>query len=160
MIDTNLTPEQREAMTAWVAELRSGKYEQVKGVLCQINAEGNVVGYCCLGVLEELAIARGVINPALEDRFNRREYVIEKVDGGYSYASVMPHYEVLEWVGLNIDAAVIATVVDRAYVDESDWTETTRTREIGATDLNDDKGFSFEQIADAVEATYLSGDAA
>jgi hypothetical protein len=43
-----------EAKRLWVAALRSGKYDQTTGAL----RDG--VGYCCLGVLCEVAIEAGV----------------------------------------------------------------------------------------------------
>lgn len=35
----------------WVEALRSGEYEQGTGALRQLDEDGKVVGYCCLGVL-------------------------------------------------------------------------------------------------------------
>ena len=35
----------------WVKALRSGKFKQSTGTLKDVNNSGDVVGYCCLGVL-------------------------------------------------------------------------------------------------------------
>lgn len=42
----------------WVAKLRSGKYEQGRG---RLRSKGNQ--YCCLGVLCEVAVEGGMIEP-------------------------------------------------------------------------------------------------
>lgn len=53
----------RRVRDLWVAALRSGEYEQGTGQLGVIidNDTDDVVRYCCLGVLCELAVADGVI---------------------------------------------------------------------------------------------------
>lgn len=44
----------------WVAKLRSGKYEQGKG---RLRSKGNQ--YCCLGVLCEIGVEDGTIEPPI-----------------------------------------------------------------------------------------------
>lgn len=39
----------------WVKALRSGRYKQTTNVLCRLDGNGHVAGYCCLGVLCEVA---------------------------------------------------------------------------------------------------------
>lgn len=46
--------------TLWIEALRSGEFQQDIGQLCRVGADG-VKRYCCLGVLEELALREGVI---------------------------------------------------------------------------------------------------
>jgi hypothetical protein len=43
----------------WVEVLRSGKYPQGRGKLVRVMG-GEPVGFCCLGVLCELAVGEGV----------------------------------------------------------------------------------------------------
>ena len=43
-----------ELKAAWVAALRSGKYEQAKGQLCKVNQQRGTRSHCCLGVLHEV----------------------------------------------------------------------------------------------------------
>ena len=38
----------------WMAALRSGKYQQVQGTLMGVSEFGEITGYCCLGVLNNL----------------------------------------------------------------------------------------------------------
>lgn len=44
----------RGAVQAWVDALRSGKYKQTQGTLCRLDENGDVTGYCCLGVACEI----------------------------------------------------------------------------------------------------------
>jgi hypothetical protein len=37
---------------SWIEALRSGKYIQGKEALAELTKDGNINGYCCLGVLE------------------------------------------------------------------------------------------------------------
>jgi len=76
-----------EHAKAWVAALRSGKYEQAKG---RLRSPGN--HFCCLGVACELAVAAGVI-PAAEWSPDREEWTY----GGKS--GTLPPV-VRNWLGL------------------------------------------------------------
>lgn len=46
----------------WLEALRSGEYKQGKRTLRRIEADGGY-SYCCLGVLCDLAVKEGVIEP-------------------------------------------------------------------------------------------------
>lgn len=43
----------KRVLTKWLKALRSGKYKQGRGALCQIDKKGNE-SFCCLGVLCDL----------------------------------------------------------------------------------------------------------
>lgn len=44
-----------EIKARWTEALRSGKYQQAKGILCEIDPESEEpVGFCCLGVLVDV----------------------------------------------------------------------------------------------------------
>ena len=45
----------RELMRRWVRALRSGKYKQGHGYLCEVNRDGEEQ-FCCLGVLADIAV--------------------------------------------------------------------------------------------------------
>ena len=47
-----------EIKTLWLTALRSGEYKQATGYLKRDTGDG--VGYCCLGVLCEVAVSQGV----------------------------------------------------------------------------------------------------
>ena len=54
----------QEIKQQWITALRSGNYPQGRGYLRRIDDDGKE-GYCCLGVLCELAVNAGVILPAV-----------------------------------------------------------------------------------------------
>ena len=43
----------KRVLTKWLKALRSGKYKQGRGALCQIDKKGTE-SFCCLGVLCDL----------------------------------------------------------------------------------------------------------
>lgn len=110
----------REVVKEWVAELRSGKYTQGKRLLRSANDE-----YCCLGVLCELAVKHGVIEPAELKSPNAYGYG----NGSEWYGALPPL--VTDWIGLSTAAG--------GYVSRS------------LTELNDN-GTSFAEIADIIES--------
>ena len=77
----------------WVATLRSGEYPQ--GVDTLRTAENE---YCCLGVLSELAVQDGVINPAKMDSVSGVYLYYNKGDdvGNEAYLVL----DVQKWAGL------------------------------------------------------------
>lgn len=48
-------------MEKWIAALRSGEYKQGRAAL-KVNNEGNI-GYCCLGVLCQIAVEENILPP-------------------------------------------------------------------------------------------------
>lgn len=109
-----------EVKEKWVAALRSGQYPQARGVLNRTEPPG----FCCLGVLCELAAAEGVVSKSTGSV--RASY------GEDSKAYLLP-YEVQEWAG--VDESPV--VVDNGYT-------------VYLTEENDG-GQSFKQIADLIE---------
>lgn len=115
----------------WVANLRSGKYEQGNSRLASISVSGTK--FCCLGVLCEMAIQEGVIPPgiAFKDIYWHEPCLIY---GQRAYTGLPK--EVMEWAGIKTSSA--------------DFGKTDDKRNSLMT-LNDD-GSSFEEIADVIEA--------
>ena len=116
-----------EIKARWVAELRSGDRRQVTGAL---RRDG---GFCCLGVLCDLAAADGVgrwVDYSDEpDRF-----VSAKNDGDWS-PGVLP-IAVQEWSGL--DTSDPSVLGDDAV-------------SMSLANRNDDLGTSFADIADLIK---------
>lgn len=54
----------------WVAALRSGKFKQTTGVLCQVDNRGRAKGHCCLGVLCQVAKTEGFKIKIERDKFS------------------------------------------------------------------------------------------
>lgn len=110
---------------AWVAALRSDEYPQSRG---ELRARD---GYCCLGVLTDLAVKAGVGVRWWQD--GDGFYGVERLEGGLCYPE---------------DGLVLAPVVrDWAGLDANDPS-------IGGkslSDLNDGECLSFDEIADLVE---------
>lgn len=108
-----------EIKQKWTEELRSGKYPQGNGLLRSDDDR-----FCCLGVLCEVAVVEGVIDPP-ELVSGLRRYVYD----GYESA-VLPE-KVVEWAGLDRDIPKIGP--------SNAWR------------LNDTLEYSFEQIADEID---------
>lgn len=107
-----------EIKQLWIAALRSGEYEQGQ---YQLRYEDS---YCCLGVLCELGVKAGVIQPA------------ERVgEGDYEYAqhtSFLPS-DVYDWSEL-VDVRVKGILATNRL-----------------TSMNDSQKLSFIEIADFIE---------
>lgn len=121
---------------AWVAALRSGKYTQGRGALIRVEWDGDK--YCCLGVACEVALEAGV---ALE----------HQVLGSYHYFSggntgVLPA-AVARWLGVLTTNPLLRVPPHLVKAGMGD-PET-------AISLNDQRKFTFEQIAEAIEYTFL-----
>src|ERR1700686_4750231 len=53
---------------AWVRALRSGKYKQTKNTLVRTTVKGKPLGYCCLGVLCDLAAKKEIVDVTIDNR--------------------------------------------------------------------------------------------
>lgn len=137
----------------WVAALRSGEYKQGSGRLRTPE------GWCCLGVLTDLAIKRGLIDAEWH----------EGPDGGYSRWSVLwrdhglQHYigQVLpddldKMVGLADDTGALPDRVNWSLPDPYPFRAIERPmRDFGSLAAANDDGVEFTAIADGIEATLL-----
>ena len=129
--------EQAANRAKWVAALRSGEYRQGQEVLRTENDE-----FCCLGVACELAVDAGIIPPP-------------SWDDGYGFLYDVADTElpekVRDWLGLHDTYGALSAVVD--YDDDFATADTLIA-------LNDVAGWTFQQIADVVEAgdVMLAGD--
>lgn len=144
-----MNPEIKER---WVAALRSGEYAQTMGFLHDKE------GFCCLGVLCEIAVADGVIekwepNP---NTFTTAIRPDEKLimfygrrgsdDLDEASQTSLPTL-VIEWAGLSSSNPEVFSPEVLEYEDF-------RAEDYGQTDLaslNDDDQLTFEEIADVIE---------
>jgi hypothetical protein len=136
---------------AWLEALRSGKFKQTTGKLKSRNG-----AYCCLGVACEVAgipsvyqegeylygdpdILKALTDPKWDGMFdNALDYV------RYDSTSLPPIAQ--EWLGVTDSGPRLAKPIEvRPGVMETSLIE-----------LNDNYGWSFEQIADAVEKYGLA----
>lgn len=127
----------REIARRWVEALRSGEYAQTKGKLQRVvpGDHGEPEGFCCLGVLCELAVADRVIPEA------RQESATGGAEYGRSLVDEILPIEVQEWAGLSSQDPVLMP-----------HESTSRC----ASYRNDNLGWTFEELADAIEATFLT----
>jgi hypothetical protein len=155
-----IEPMNLEVKKEWVAALRSGEYTQTKRAL---NTEE---GMCCLGVLCDLHVKKGLGSQWVE--FTREEWTKEMSIGGYekstkkivednganSFLTLTPG--ISEWAGLGPTANPATDVLARPYDDmgspgdtEPEYDEL-HYENITLADLND-SDFTFSQIADLIE---------
>jgi hypothetical protein len=146
MLDMN--PKVREA---WVRALRSGQYPQGTNYLHVAADDPNDrwEGFCCLGVLCELAVQAGVIPPArhMVTPTGRRvwEYGVPGGEDGDGASHTSLPWAVSEWAGIPGDTD--PTIAFR--VEDEDGNPDVGHRP--ASDLNDNLGLTFEEIAAAIE---------
>lgn len=133
----------------WVEALRSGRFEQTKGALAR-KLDNGKVGYCCLGVLCELAVEENVIPskvapPEYTDRFV------------FGTGDMMPGVEVDTWASAGgLDDRYRLPVSDEIAEDLREAGITVRHNMAFLPELNDNLGLTFNEIADLIEAAYLN----
>jgi len=123
----------KENIQKWVDALRSGEYEQGKGGLRK--KKDNT--FCCLGVACDIS----GVGDWKTDNVWYLEYYVDEDCGGSSSADLPD--QVSDWLGIPSGSPELKTQV-------GEMTD--------AITLNDDSGYTFSQIADAVERTYLNED--
>lgn len=106
----------------WIAELRKPELSQGTGLLR--DAEGN---QCCLGVLCDVAVKHGIINPPY----------INGIDMHYNYdgCGAFPPVTVTGWAEMSSENPSVLY----------------RGRETSLSHLNDNLRLTFSQIADLIE---------
>lgn len=128
----------QEIGTEWVARLRGGEYPQST---CYLGSDS---GYCCLGVLSEMAVEAGVIQkrrkitPAGRDA-GRFEYGDD--ENGWT-DQFLPR-AVVTWAGVDTPSPHVLRA-DTGHLDE----------QVSLAGLND-LGESFDGIAGIIEEHYL-----
>lgn len=129
----------RDIASRWTAALRSGEYLQGSGQLAVEYPSGEVE-YCVLGVLCDLAHADGVVRPR---RAVERSWVAatELRYGSSGYGSVLPD-EVVEWAEVDDPDPVVQ------------WSAGGETNQSPMTQLNDEAGLTFEELADLIDQQW------
>jgi hypothetical protein len=59
-MENALNKEQRRNMLTLIRRLESGKYNQVRGTLREVTANGKDIGNCCIGVAANILVEKGV----------------------------------------------------------------------------------------------------
>ncbi len=133
-----MNPEIKER---WITALRSGNYGQVKGQLgVEIAHQPDHSGYCCLGVLCEVAVEDGVVT-----REVMPSGTVEYVDENYGeHARMVLSEAVTEWADIVENPEVNVEGLDIVIDD------VLRTS-ASLAELNDYAGKDFNFIADVIE---------
>jgi hypothetical protein len=129
-----------EIKSKWLAALRSGQYEQARGGLQRIlyrdNETGHIdCGYCCLGVLCDLAAQEDVCY------WDKHEVATVEPDGRVLTEPDALPAQVMEWAGLGQADPEVPCL---AHADDDSGM-------IRISRLNDSCKLDFNQIADIIE---------
>jgi hypothetical protein len=139
---TEMNPVIEARVRAWIAALRSGNWKQGAGALRLTEPDDAsptpTVRHCCLGVACDIS---GVGAWVQRDNAHAVKYVTsDPLRGGSASAANLPD-PVMVWYGLNNP--------DGAYSEENaDGNIITRC----LVDMNDTDDWTFDQIADVIEA--------
>jgi hypothetical protein len=118
-------------MKKWVKALRSGEYPQGRGQL--LDEKG---GYCCLGVLCDLAMMEGVTDFTPKGIPNRNKY-----GGSYEFLPT----EVKKWAGMKTENGSLRNIEI-----ETPWGYTVSS----LTEFNDEMKYDFDKLADVIEENW------
>ena len=142
----------RTRLDLWLAGLRSGRFPKGRGWLHVRKDEyGNVVGggeegFCCIGVLCEVAIENGAVIPRTPNT-GTVAYGIDKRD---TEAPI----EAVEWLGFRVDLFDGLGILP----DEIEWNSLAQANDyypdLGFADNPEIAELTFAQIADLIEANY------
>jgi len=144
-------------MKKWVKALRSGKYKQGRGTLCQVDKKGNE-SFCCLGVLcdlynkdrkakkkKGLNVERTPNEGFADGSLSKAQFITMYNDVDGTLPDIVAHWaEFNEW---NFEGNFMAlegrdtTSVSRSLVDLNDGCDERKPK-------------SFKQIADIIEKNY------
>ena len=127
----------------WIEALRSGEFTQAKGWMETRVDKGDVTvtGNCCLGVATHVALRNGYEPPD----------GLDPSGNDLDWGQTAMHTTVGAWYGfprLDSSDPVLMSHVDDEGMEDS----------IYATGANDELGWTFDQIADALEARYITPD--
>lgn len=133
----------QENMRLFIAALRSGEFRQGLSTLASKKAEDEHWKYCCLGVACEVAIRNGVVVEVREEGITYN-FKVERYCRIYEGTSTVLPPSVREWLGLTADEADPRLLTGHIGEHKS-----------YATNLNDNGQWTFEQLAEGFERTFL-----
>ena len=146
----------KRVLTKWLKALRSGKYKQGRGALCQIDKKGNE-SFCCLGVLCDMynkEQKRNKKKGLAVQKLAQDEWMVGKLSSkpafvcSYNDCDGTLPTQVIKWAGFreeNADGefndATLPELITLNDGSSGDWGDGTRAR-------------SFKQIADIIEKNH------
>lgn len=128
-----------EIKALWIDALRSGDYEQCKGALRRGDS------FCCLGVLTELAVKAGAVEPGEVDRDGYYVYPYTVLDDCPQVELFDLHRGVMEWSGMTSATGILHQII--SFGEEGRYGSS-------LIHLNDHAGYNFNQIADVIEEQF------
>lgn len=136
----------RDVISKWADALESGKYKQTVGSLHRVEegVHGEPAGYCCLGVLCDLAVEEGII-PA-----PRRRGSINWYGEDHDVSDIHLPYKVMYWAGLPGPTPMAKHTVPKWDEDNMEEVEELLTV------MNDEAEMKFPQIAQVIRDNYLA----
>lgn len=152
----------KEVADRWAAELRSGNYAQTKGALHVVlsNVSRRPEGFCCLGVLCEIAVRDGIIDLPEQDPYegNGESIVYDNYEGNQSLPGDLV---INDFAGLKSDTGMGVTYGDiKEFISDRNMIRSIFGNEFphddyqtSLVDLND-VGVPFTTIADIVEKCW------
>lgn len=140
----------REVRDLWADALESADFPQAKGALAPVDSDGNPVGFCCLGVLCEVAVREGAIGEGVPEGevYPAEEEPTACMAYGEDMADTNLPIEVAQWAGIEVESHEWGSWSDPPLTGERDGQPVTRS----AATWNDSLGASFAHIAAMVRA--------
>lgn len=132
----------KELVKLWVDTLRSGKYQQGKKALRSKDDK-----FCCLGVLCDISKDTLDTNWVLGNAYDKNHY---SLDG---FGGVLPE-SVVNYLGVTSENYNVQISHKNSKL--PNFVLEKEKEEIYLTNLNDDYGLSFDQIADVLEEEFLN----
>lgn len=126
-----------EVKELWVNALLSGEYVQATGKLHSI--EMGQTGFCCLGVLCDLAVQQRIIKPP---KVSDTQYDTVMFYGHQEAHELLP-YEVMEWAEIDSDNGTFEAI----------WADMTCKTVASLVDLNDG-GKTFIELAEYIKEYF------
>jgi hypothetical protein len=133
-MSSNLGKLKPDIKRRWRAKLESGEYPQSSGRLKSLK------GFCCLGVLEDLAVEDGVAS------WDNNDSVVVK-STGLMQRNAFPK-ELLPWAFEGVSMAGIPDQVNFVYFTNEDFSETS------CLTVENDLGLSFPEISKLIEQHF------
>lgn len=147
-----------ENMDLFLKALRSGEYGQTTGRLCKVrNNPDSTAAFCCLGVASEMA-------------HQADSEAVRKKEDGYGFVSyndkeLLAPKATIDWLGIpvqntdpdGLDSYAFNILFFKAgeVIDSEQLFEYGYEEKVSASELNDDLGLDFDEIANVFENEFL-----
>lgn len=150
-----LEPGNREHIKLWIEALENDQIPQGKGALRRSQYPGGPDEFCCLGVACEVAIRNGVnltVEPEDQNDGNKRwAYIWNPPQGGTLRNSDTLPKPVQEWLGIADDNPTLPNIRPIDLEDNDGYADDAY---VEAASANDDRGWDFDTIAEALRIKY------